>query len=87
MSRVDAAWNHDPRALWTLILDDEQDNNAAELGEIAERLYVNAQEAWAENARLHAQMHSMASQLRARLPGPLPAAPSTSIPLPGSLAP
>ncbi len=74
MSRVDTAWNHDPRALWTLILEDEQDNNAAELGEVAERLFANAQEAWAENARLRVEMHNLAGQLRrARPSGPLPA--------------
>jgi hypothetical protein len=66
MSRVDEAWNHDPRALWSLILEDEDTSNASELGEISERLFANAQEAWHENARLHAQVHSLTGLLSYR---------------------
>lgn len=66
-SRVDAAWNKDPRLLWSMILEDEDDKNAAELGEIAEHLFANAQEAWAANVRLRVQVHELSGQLdRAR---------------------
>ena len=63
MSRVDEAWNHDPRALWGLIMEDEAASNAPELGEISELLFVNAQEAWAQNARLKVEVHSLSGQL------------------------
>ena len=63
MSRVDEAWNHDPRALWGLILEDEADANAAELGEIAEHLFANAQQAWDQNARLKVEVHELAGLL------------------------
>lgn len=66
--RVAAAWG-DPRALWALILEDEdtaEGPGAAELGEIAEGLYADAAEARAETARLRAEVHSLAGQLRAR---------------------
>ena len=63
MSRVDEAWNHDPCALWGLIMEDESDSNAPELGEIAERLFANAQEAWGLNARLKVEVHSLSGQL------------------------
>jgi hypothetical protein len=63
--RVKAAWA-DPRALWALILEDEDTADAAELGEIAEHLYADAAEARAETARLRAEVHSLAGLLRAR---------------------
>jgi len=63
VSRVDEAWNHDPRILWALIIEDEDTSNVPELGEIAERVFVNAQEAWDQNARLRAEVHSLSSQL------------------------
>ena len=63
MSRVDEAWNHDPRVLFALIIEDEDTGNVPELGEIAEHLFVNAQEAWAENVRLRAQVHSLTGLL------------------------
>jgi hypothetical protein len=79
-SRVDEAWNKDPLILWALILEDEDSSDAAELGDIAEHLFANAQEAWAENIRLRAQVHSLTGQLnRAQrslagaLRGPAPA--------------
>jgi hypothetical protein len=62
-SRVDAAWNREPRALFALIIEDEDTANAAELGEISERLFANAQEAWDQNARLRAEVHSLAGML------------------------
>lgn len=63
VSRVDEAWKHDPRALWGLILEDEDTGNAGELGEISERLYVNAQQAWADNARLRVEVHELSGML------------------------
>jgi hypothetical protein len=76
-SRVDQAWQQDPRALWGLILEDEVTHDADELGEVAERLFANAQEAWAENARLRSAVYSLAGRLEhasAHAPprGPLP---------------
>jgi hypothetical protein len=66
-SRVDEAWNHDPRTLWSLILEDEDTSNAAELGEISERLFANAQEAWRVNSRLRVEVHELSGLLdRAR---------------------
>lgn len=62
-SRVDAAWSKDPRLLWSIILEDEDTSNAAELGEIAEHLYVNAQQAWFDNARLRVEVHDLAGRL------------------------
>jgi hypothetical protein len=62
-SRVDEAWSKDPRLLWSIILEDEAAKNAAELGEIAEHLFVNAQEAWFENARLRVQVHDLSGRL------------------------
>jgi hypothetical protein len=62
-SRVDEAWNNDPRLLWTMILEDEDEANVAELGEISERLFANAQEAWSQNVRLRAEVHSLVGQL------------------------
>lgn len=71
-SRVDAAWSKDPRLLWTIILEDEDTKDADELGEVAERLFANAQQAWSENARLRVQVHELSGQLhraRSGLPG------------------
>jgi hypothetical protein len=61
--RVTAAWA-DPRALWAIILEDEDTADVAELGEIAEHLYADAAQARAETARLRAEVHSLAGQLR-----------------------
>jgi hypothetical protein len=61
--------------LWVLILEDEDSQNADELGEVAERLFANAQQAWAENARLRVEVHELSGQLRrarSGLPGPVP---------------
>ena len=63
--RTEAAWQ-DPRARWALILEDEDAGDAAELGEIAEHLFVDAAEARADTARLRAEVHSLSGQLRAR---------------------
>lgn len=63
MSRVDEAWNHEPRVLFALIIEDEAEKNTAELGEISERLFVNAQEAWEQNVRLRAEVHSLVGLL------------------------
>lgn len=71
-SRVDEAWSKDPRLLWTLILEDEDSKDCAELGEIAEHLFVNAQEAWFENARLRVKVHDLSGQLRRACSGPRP---------------
>jgi hypothetical protein len=76
-SRVDQAWRADPRVLWVLILEDEAAHDADELGEVAERLFANAQEAWAENTRLRAEVHFLAGQVarltRGPRSGPVPA--------------
>lgn len=64
--RVDAAWN-DPLALWSLILENEDTGNAAELGVIAEHLYADAAEARAVTARLRAEVHDLAGRLRSGL--------------------
>lgn len=50
--------------LWALIMEDEQAGNAEELGEIAERLYADDQEAHHQADRLRAQVHSLSGQLR-----------------------
>lgn len=63
-SRVDEAWSRDPRLLWSIILEDEDAKDAAELGEIAEHLFVNAQQAWYENARLRVEVHELSGLLR-----------------------
>jgi hypothetical protein len=69
--RIDDAWA-DPRALWALILDDEprgtEPGDAAELGEIAERLYLEAAEARTTATRLRAEVHSLTGQLHYKQP-------------------
>ena len=71
MSRVDEAWAcRDPRVLWQLIIEDEDAGDAAELGDIAEHLFANAQEAWAQNERLRAEVHSLSGLLSRARPGP-----------------
>ena len=60
-ARVDQAMA-DPRVLWALILEDERDGNTAELGEIAERLYVDDAEAHRQADRLRAQVHVLAAR-------------------------
>lgn len=71
-SRVDEAWSKDPRVLWGIILEDEVEHNDAELGEIAEHLFVNAQQAWYDNARLRVQVHELSGQLRRARSGHVP---------------
>ena len=60
--RVDQAC-HDPLTLWALILEDEEAGNAAELGEVAEYLYVDAAAARSETARLRAEVHTLTGLL------------------------
>ena len=61
-SRVDEAIGN-PLALWALIMEDELDGNARELGEIAERLYAGEQEQEHLVTRLRAEVHSLSGQL------------------------
>ena len=65
--RTDAAWD-DPAALWGLILEDEAAGDAAKLGEIAEHLFADVAEARSQAARLRADVHNLAGQLRRHAP-------------------
>ena len=61
--RTDAAWGQDPRVLWSMILEDEEAGDAAELGTICEHLFVDVAAARSESARLRAEVHTLTGRL------------------------